>query len=43
MRRIIVGILLVLSLTGVATAASADHCKRWSDCFFEDLQKSGGG
>ncbi len=42
MRRILVGTLLVLSLTGVATAASADHCKKWSDCYFEDQTKSGG-
>ncbi len=41
MRRILVGTLLILSFAGVATAAQADHCKRWSDCFFEDLQKSG--
>lgn len=42
MRRILVGTFLILSLTGVATAAQANHCKRWSDCFFEDQQKSGG-
>lgn len=43
MRRIFVGTFLILSLSGIASAAQADHCKRWSDCFFEDLQKSGGG
>ena len=43
MRRILVGTLLILSLTGVATAAQADHCKMGSDCSFEDQQKSGGG
>ncbi len=43
MKRIIVGTLLVLSLTGLAAAAQADHCKKWSDCFFEDLQMRGGG
>lgn len=43
MRSILVGTFLILSLTSIATAAQADHCKKWSDCFFEDLQKSGGG
>lgn len=41
MRRILAGTLLILSFTGVATAAQADHCKRWYDCYFEDMQKSG--
>ena len=42
MKRILVGTLLILSLAGGATAAQADHCKRWADCFFEDLQKNSG-
>jgi len=43
MRRILVGTFLILSLSGIATAAQADHCKKWSpECYFEDQQKNGG-
>lgn len=43
MRRILVGTFLILSLSGIATAAQAEHCEKWTPkCFFEDQQKQGG-
>lgn len=42
MRHILVGTFLALTLAGMAASANADHCKKWSDCFFEDLQRRGG-
>lgn len=41
MRRFLVGTLLILSLTGVAIAAQADHCKRWNECIHEDMTITG--
>lgn len=42
MKRILIGAFLVLALAGMASTANADHCKKWSDCFFEDLRMRGG-
>ena len=43
MKRFLVGTFLILSLTGIATAAQADHCENWSPkCFLEDQQRNGG-
>ncbi len=41
MRHLLVVATMMIGLGVVATAASADHSKRWGDNFLEQLTKNG--